>query len=122
MLETNTLTVHELYVYELVKFFSRSILKMHAESFLNNLFSFEKTSIYSTRRSTKNYLSVPMTKNKLQRCSIKYRGSKLYNLLHENCIIDGEDLTYQNFSSTVHRIKDNYILGNQELSREVFGL
>ena len=62
MLETNTLTVHELYVYELVKFFYRSILKMHAESFLNNLFSFEKTSIFSTRRSTKNYLSAPMTK------------------------------------------------------------
>ena len=95
---------------------------MHAESFLNNLFSCEKTSIYSTRRSTKNYLSVPMTKNKLQRCSIKYRASKLYNLLLENSVIDGEDLTNQNFSSTVHRIKDNYILGNQELSREVFGL
>ena len=45
MPETNTLTVHELYDYELVKFFSRSILKMHAESFLNNLFSFEKISI-----------------------------------------------------------------------------
>ena len=95
---------------------------MHAESFLNNFFSLEKTSIFSTRRSTKNYLSVPMTKNKLQRCSIKYRGSKLYSLLHENSIIDGKDLTNQNFSSTVHRIKDNYILGNQELSREVFGL
>ena len=82
---------------------------MHAESFLNNLFSFEKTSIYSTRISTENFLSVPMTKNKIQRCSIKYRGSKRYNLLHENSIIDGEDLKNQNFSSTVHRIKDNYI-------------
>ena len=95
---------------------------MHAESVLNNLFSFEKTSIYSTRISTKNYLSVRMTKNKLQHCSIKYRGSKLYNLLHDNSIIDDEDLTNQNFSSTVHRNKENYILGNLELSREVFGL
>ena len=35
------LTMHELHVYELLKFVLRSINNLHSEDFLNNLFSFE---------------------------------------------------------------------------------
>ncbi len=55
------LTVHELYVYELLKFVLRSLNNMHSDNGLNDLFSFETPSRV-TRRSQKRFLKVPSSK------------------------------------------------------------
>ena len=54
----NILTVHELYVYELLKFVLRSLNKLHTDDYLNSLYEFDVTT-HSTRRYRKSFLKIP---------------------------------------------------------------
>ena len=66
---------------------------------------------------------MPAAKNKIQRVSLKHRGAKLYNILRQNNV--APQLCMMNkdiFNNLVHRIKDNYILGNTELKKFIFQL
>ena len=60
------LTVHELHMYELLKFVLRSIAGLHSETFLNEHFVFDKPS-YMTRRSNLNLMKILSFKSKIQK-------------------------------------------------------
>ena len=84
--EEKFLTVHELHVYELLKFVLQSLAGLHSETFLNELFVFDKPS-YMTRRSNLNLMKIPNFRSKTQRASISYRGAKRFNILRQNSLI-----------------------------------
>ena len=50
-----SLSVYELYLYELLKFVLKSIINLHSEKYLNNLFVFSNSS-RNTRSCCKNFL------------------------------------------------------------------
>ena len=106
------LTAHELHIYELLKFVIKSVNKMHTDTYLNELFSFESRSNNSTRRSLKWFLKVPKCKRKFERNSLRYRGAKLFNLFIENNVLPSNcyELSSFSFVSLVHKIRVNYIL------------
>ena len=117
------LTEHELYVYELLKFVFRSVLSLHSESYLNNIFTFKNQDAYLTRRSSTGVMAMPAAKNKSQRVSLKYRGAKLFNILRQNNVVPQLCMMNKDiFNNLVHRIKDNYILGKTELTKIIFQL
>ena len=66
---------------------------------------------------------MPAAKNKFQRVSLKYRGAKLFNILRQNNVVPQLCMMNKDiFNNLVHRIKDNYILGNTELTKIFFQL
>ncbi len=77
--KNSSLTVHELYLYEILKFTVRSLAKFHAENYLNDMFSFENT-LRTTRRLSKTLLVIPKLRNRLQQFSWKCRCSKLFKM------------------------------------------
>ena len=121
LLKHGVLTVHELYVYELLKFVLRSVLSLHSESYFNNIFTFKNQDAYLTRSST-GVMAMPAAKKKFQRVSLKYRGAKLFNILRQNNVPQLCMMNKDIFNNLVHRIKDNYILGNTELTKFIFQL
>ena len=58
------LTVYELHLYKLLKFVLQSLWGLHSESYLNEMFLFEKPNI--TRRSNTGFLKVPSYRKKLK--------------------------------------------------------
>ncbi len=115
------LSVHELYVYELLKFVIRSLNKMNADEYLNNLYGAECPT-RSTRRSEKRLLKIPKSKTQIERSSLKFRGSKLFNILLENVILSNnfDQIDETNFATIVHTLRDSYILSNYQLIKSIF--
>ena len=73
------LTAHKIHIYELLKFETKSVYKMHTDTYLNELFSFEFRSNNLTR-SLQWFLKIPKCKRKFERNSMRYRGANLLNL------------------------------------------
>ena len=119
--DENFLTVHELHVYELLKLVLRSVAGLHSETFLNELFVFDKPS-YMTRRSNLNLMKFPYFKSKIQRASISYRGAKLFNILRQNSLIPKlfDPVSISDIQRIAHEIRDLFILSNEELIKFVF--
>ena len=116
LLKHGVLTVHELYVYELLKFLLRSVLSLHSESYLNYIFTFKNQDAYLTRRSSTGVMAMPAAKNKFQRVSLKNRGTNLFNILRQNNAVPQLCMMNKDiFNNLVHRIEDNYITGITEL-------
>ena len=67
-------------------------------------------------------MKIPNLKTKMQRMSISYRGTKLYNLLKQNFLLPNEftDFSQANIHSVAHRIRDLFILSNKELIKFIF--
>ena len=115
------LTVYELHIYELLKFVLRSIHGLHSENFLNNMFCFNKKK--PTRSDSLNLLHEPLCKKKIERLSIKYRATKLFNCLAKQKLLDNvEKLNSKELSNFYHKLKDFYILNNGELVKHIFSL
>ena len=119
-LKNECLTVYELHIYELLKFVLRSIFKVHSIDSLNNYFVFSSQKV--TRSSKLQLLQEPLCKLQIERYSIKYRATKLYNLLRINQVLP-DDMMDWNFSKVTkfyHNIKTSYIVQNPELVRHIF--
>ena len=114
------LTIHELYVYKLLKFLFRSLAKLRASDHLNNLFEFI---VYNrnTRSPKKGLKKIPLARSNMQNFSIKYRKSKLFSLLQENNLVPLElqRLNEAQFLKVIHPLKDLFILDNM-LSTFIF--
>ena len=119
-LENSILTVYELHIYELIKFVLKSIHKLHAEDFLNNLFQFEKNK--KTRRGNMELLIEPLCKRKIQMFSVYFRGAKLYNALQKQGLLPSPSIqkTVKEVMNDYHKLKEQYILNNGELVRHIF--
>ena len=115
------LTVHELYIYEGLKFQLRSLSNPHSENYLNSLFIFDN-SIKRTRRSVKNLLKICKLKSQIENHSLTKRGTKLLNIFQENGIIpiNSQSLNASQVLTVAHKLKYLYILGNIELTNFIF--
>ena len=82
--EHKILTVHELYVYDLLKFCLRSINKLNSTAFLNDFFTLKTKSAYFTRKSIGIQFEAPCCKTKTKRQSIWLRGCKLLKMFSDN--------------------------------------
>ena len=119
--DNKILTVHELYVNDLMKFCLRSLNQKHPTCFLNSLLTF-KNFAYNTRISEGRIFVPLFCKNKVKSCSLTNRGSNLLNIMSIN------ELFFENFGfmskneeySFVHKFKDNFICGNYELVQNIF--
>ena len=96
------LTVYELHVYELLKFVLRSVAGLLQQIFPSNLFKMKEIK-RCTRSSSNQVLSEPIARTKIERFSIKYRASKLFNLLQTNNVLP-ENISKCN----AKEIKKNY--------------
>ena len=67
-------------------------------------------------------MKIPYLKTKMQRMSISYRGTKLYNLLKQNFLMPNEitNFSQPKIQSVAHRIRDLFILSNEELIKFIF--
>ena len=81
--DNKILTVHELYVYDLMKFCLRSLNQKHPTCFLNSLLTF-KNFAYNTRISEGRIFVPLFCKNKVKSCSLTNRGSQLLNIMSIN--------------------------------------
>ena len=115
------LTVFELHVYELLKVVLQSIAGLHSETFLNELFVFDKPS-YMTRSSNLNLMKIPNFKSKIRRASISYRGAMLFNILRQNSLIPKffDQVLNSDIQRIAHEIRYLFILSNEKLIKFVF--
>ena len=113
--ENNILTVYELHIYELLKFVLKSIIGAHVKDYLNNMFTFKLSR--ETRLSKFECLDEPLLKRKIERYSIQYRATKLYNTLKTNSILpdDVQNLNLSQISKVFHDVKFLYFLENYTL-------
>ena len=74
------ITVYEYHLYELLKFVLKTVIGVHNDSFLNDLFVFQNAK-RATRNSDSSLLFEPFCKRKNERFSIRYRACKLFNKL-----------------------------------------
>ena len=118
--ENNILTVYELHIYELLKFVLKSIIGAHVQDYLNNMFTFKLSR--QTRLSKFECLDEPLLKRKIERYSIQYRATKLYNTLKTNSILpdDVQNLKLSQISKIFHDVKFLYILQNYTLVKHIF--
>ena len=70
--------MYELQIYDLLKFVLKSINSFHSDEFLNSMITFHNK-FPTTRSSGLNLLKVASFKTKIQRSSIQYRSTNLYN-------------------------------------------
>ena len=112
----NILTVHKLYVYQLMKIVLRSLNKLHTDDYLNNLYAFDVTTP-STRRSRNSFLKIPKCRKILEKNSLKYRGTELLNVFIDNGIFGSSfcKLSQSVFTKKVHDFRDSFILSNYDL-------
>ena len=115
------LPVHELHVYEFLNFFVQPIAEQHSETFLNELFVFDKP-LYMIRRSTFNLIKIPNFKSKIQRTSIIYRGAKLFNIIRQNSLNRQifDQVSHSDIQRIAHEIRSLFKLSNEELIKFVF--
>ena len=115
------LSVYELHIYELLKFVLKSICNFYSENYCNEMFQFNKKR-RNTRQSELRLLNIPCCKRKLEKFSIKYRAAKLYNKLRELNLLPGnvEKSTRDELKNIYHKLKDSYLINNQELVNYMF--
>ena len=119
--DNKILSVYELHIYELLKFVLKSINNFHSDEFLNSMFTFHNFS--STRSSCLNLLNVPSFKTKIQRSSIQYRSTILYNKLRKVDIKpDLIGCSYKEVNDFYHTFKTTFLVSNFELVRYVFSV
>ena len=98
-----------------------SVHGLHSENFLNNMFCFNKKKF--TRNDSLNLLHEPICKEKIEKLSVKNRATKLFNCLDKQNLLDNvENLNSKQLSNFYHKLKDFYILNNDELVKHIFSL
>ena len=122
--EHKILTVHELYVYDLLKFCLRSINKLNSTAFLNDFFTLKTKSAYFTRKSIGIQFEAPCCKTKTKRQSIWLRGCKLLKIFSDNNLLPENVLNLKKgeLNNLAHMLRDTFIHENYELVRYIFAL
>ena len=116
------LTVYEYHLYGLLKFVFKSVIGVHNDSFLNDLFVFQNAKT-ATRSSDSSLLFEPFFKRKIERFSIRYRACKLFNKLRVLNLIPAlvKSCSFSEISAIYHSLKI-YLVQNHELVKHIFGL
>ena len=74
------LSVYELHLYEMLKFVLKSLNGYHYIKFFNDMFRKQNEGV-NTRNSALKLLNIPFKRSKVERNSVQFRGSALYNKL-----------------------------------------
>ena len=76
----------------------------------------------NTRQSQLRLLDIRSCKRKLEKFSIKYRAAKLHNKLRELNLLPGnvEKSTGDELKNIYNKLKDSYLINNQELVNYMF--
>ena len=78
------------------------------------MFCFNKKKF--NRNDSLNVLHEPICKVKIERLSVKYPATKLFNCLAKQNLLDNvENQNSNELSNFYHKLKDFYILNNDEL-------
>ena len=77
----NILDIYDLYTLELLKFSLKSLNKLHVSQYLNSLFIKYNAEHLETRGKVKGKLIIPKAANKMNRNSLKNRGTRLVNYM-----------------------------------------
>ena len=112
--------MYKLHLYELLKFVLRSLWGLHSESYLNEMFVFEKPNI--TRRSNTGFFQVPSYRKKIERNSVKCRAIKLFNLLVDSGVFLS-DIRWYNASNIINfyqKLKNSFLVDNPALVQFIF--
>ena len=122
-LENKFLSVFEIHVHELLKFVLRAVITSLSQSFLNSLFSFEKKT-RATRLSKTKRLAEPICKKKIDRFSVRYLATKLFNLLSAQKLIPENIERYSKTELVTfyHTFKTVFLMQNEELVDYIFKL
>ena len=109
------LIVYELHLYELLKFVLPSLWGLHSESYLNEMFVFEKPNII--RRSNTGFVKVPSYRKKVERNFVKCRAIKLYNHLIDSGVFSSDIRSYNasNIINFYHKLKNSFLVDNPAL-------
>ena len=75
----NLLNIYHLHTYEFLKLALKSLSELYRESYLNSLFSFSPSR--SKRSASKTLLMEPSCKRMIEKRSVKFGASKLFNAL-----------------------------------------
>ena len=115
------LPIHKLYIYiyDLLKFASRSYNNLLDDEYINNLICHRQYS-RNLRSSSVHIISTPKVKGQLSKLYISYRGAKFFNSIHQLGLYDLKfscDNQIQNF---VHYFRDNVLLYDNEIIDIVF--
>ena len=126
MLECGVATVHELHLYELVKFILTSICLSHSAPMLNQILTLDSETSYMLRVPSQTKAVVPFVKSKIGEHSLACRVPRLYNKLKNWGVLQSQSdialLSNDSLKSLGHELFDNYIMGNEDVVRSVFGL
>ena len=114
-------TVYDLHLYELIKFSLKAISGLHCKNFCNDLLV-PYTVYREITGSAIKLLKQPLCKRKIERCSIKFCATKLYNKLKNLDIIpaDFESKTLGEIANFCHMLKCSFLVCNHELAGFVF--
>ena len=108
-----------MHIYELLKFVLRSIHGLYSENFLNDKFCFK----IFTKNDSLNLPHETICKKKIERLSVKYRSTNLFNCLAKQNLLDiVENLNSEELSNFYHKLTDFCILNNDELVKHIFSL
>ena len=121
IVKNNLLNIYQLHIYELLKVVMKSMSGLHRESYLNSLFSFSP--LRPTRSASKTLLMEPSCRRMIEKRSVKFRASKLFNaslskadVLSYNIIGSNEE----DIKSFYHKFKDTFLVNNGDLVKYIF--
>ena len=105
----------------MLKFVLRSVAGLLQQKFPGNIFKMKEIK-RCARFSSNQVLSEPIARTKIERFSIKYRASKLFNLLQTNNVLP-ENISKCNAKEIIkiyHDIKKTYLVQNHDLVKHIF--
>ncbi len=113
--------MHELYVYELLKFVTKAVRKTLPNE-LNSTILLRDNAPYETGSVVRCQTSIPYHRTNIKRNSLHYRANILYNKLRgmEILPLDIDFLTDNECELLQHRLQYQYILGNKDIVSCVF--
>ena len=118
--KNNLINIYQLHIYELLKLVLKSLSGLHCESYLNSLFSFSPSR--PKRSASKTFLMEPSCKRMIEKRSVKFRASKLFNALSKadvlsyNIIGSNEKV----IKSFYHKFKDTFLVNNDDIVKYIF--
>ena len=106
--KNNILDIYDLYTLELLKFALKSLNKLHVSQYLNNLFIKYNTGHLETRGKVRGKLIIPKAITKMNRNSLKNRGTRLVNYMLDRKLLPDNlgkmnPINVKNFCSELRR-------------------
>ena len=102
-----------------MKLVLKSLSGLHRESYLNSLFSFSPSR--PTQSASKTLLMEPSCKRMIEKRSVKFRASKLFDALSKAHVLPYNIFgSIENVISFYHKFKDTCLVNNDDIVKYIF--